>query len=114
MRILEEQEVAQNKAVEAARRTADISISRYKEGLAEYIEVIDAERDVLSNEQAAAQLREQRLLTSAQLIQALGGGWEESKVNAPVPNKVDANGNPPVNGANGSNGTEASPPVVKN
>lgn len=90
LRILEQQEIAQNKAVDAARRTAQISTSRYKEGLAVYIEVIDAERDVLTNEQLAAQLREQRLLTTALLIKALGGGWEDSKIHAPVPNKVDA------------------------
>lgn len=98
LRILEQQEIAQNRAVDAARRTAQISTSRYKEGLAVYIEVIDAERDVLTNEQLAAQLREQRLLTTALLIKALGGGWEDSKIHTPVPNKVES-GAPTAPGA---------------
>jgi outer membrane protein, multidrug efflux system len=80
LRILEEQEAAQNKAVDSSRKTLTISTSRYKEGLANFLEVIDAQRDVLQNEQESAQLRELRLLTTVQFIQALGGGWQESKI----------------------------------
>ncbi|MGA8073840.1 MAG: TolC family protein, partial [Candidatus Acidiferrales bacterium] len=75
-----EQEAAQNKAVESSKRTFDISTSRYKEGLANFLEVIDAERTVLANSQESAQLRELRLLTTVQFIKALGGGWQESKI----------------------------------
>ena len=57
-----------------------ISTARYKEGLANFLEVIDAERTVLENDQESAQLRELRLLTTVQFIQALGGGWQESKI----------------------------------
>lgn len=80
LRVLEEQEAAQNKAVESSKRTFDISTSRYKEGLANFLEVIDAERTVLANSQESAQLRELRLLTTVQFIKALGGGWQESKI----------------------------------
>lgn len=80
LRVLEEQEAAQNKAVESSRRTVKISTARYKEGLANFLEVIDAERTVLENEQESAQLRELRLLTTVQFIKALGGGWQESKI----------------------------------
>jgi outer membrane protein, multidrug efflux system len=80
LRVLEEQEAAQNKAVESSKKTVNISTARYKEGLANFLEVIDAERNVLENEQESAQLRELRLLTTVQFIQALGGGWQESKI----------------------------------
>ncbi len=80
LRVLEEQEAAQNKAVASSRKTVDISTARYKEGLANFLEVIDAERTVLENEQESAQLRELRLLTTVQFIKALGGGWQESKI----------------------------------
>jgi multidrug efflux system outer membrane protein len=80
LRILREQEAQQNTAVESSKKTAEISTARYKEGLANYLEVIDAQRTVLENEQLSAQLREQRLLTTVQLIQALGGGWQDSKI----------------------------------
>ncbi len=80
LRILEEQEAAQNTAVASSRKTVNISTARYKEGLANFLEVIDAERNVLENEQESAQLHELRLLTTVQFIQALGGGWQESKI----------------------------------
>ncbi len=80
LRVLEEQEAAQNKAVDSSRRTLTISTARYKEGLANFLEVIDAQRTVLENEQESAQLRDLRLLTTVQFIQALGGGWQESKI----------------------------------
>jgi multidrug efflux system outer membrane protein len=80
LRVLEEQEQAQQKAVEAAQRTASISLSRYKEGLANYLDVIDAERTVLVDEQVAAQIRGLRFTTSVQLVEALGGGWKDSKI----------------------------------
>ncbi|HXW16739.1 MAG TPA: TolC family protein, partial [Candidatus Acidoferrales bacterium] len=82
LRVLEEQETAQNTAIASAKKTADISTARYKEGLANYLEVIDAQRTVLESEELTAQVREFRLLTTVQLIKALGGGWQDSKVHA--------------------------------
>lgn len=94
LRVLEEQEAAQNKAVESSRKTVDISTARYKEGLANFLEVIDAERTVLENEQESAQLRELRLLTTVQFIKALGGGWQESKIYSD--SQPTSNSNPPA------------------
>jgi len=88
LRLLEEQAAAYDTAVESAQKTVDISTSRYREGLAVYIEVITAESSLLANERAAAQILEQRLLTTIQLIQALGGGWEGSQIYASGPGQV--------------------------
>jgi NodT family efflux transporter outer membrane factor (OMF) lipoprotein len=82
LRVLEEQAAAYDKAVQSAQRTVDISTSRYREGLANYVEIITAETSLLANERTAAQILEQRLLTTIQLIQALGGGWEDSRIYA--------------------------------
>jgi multidrug efflux system outer membrane protein len=82
LRVLEEQAAAYDKAVQSAQRTVDISTSRYREGLANYVEIITAEASLLANERTAAQILEQRLLTTIQLIQALGGGWEDSRIYA--------------------------------
>jgi NodT family efflux transporter outer membrane factor (OMF) lipoprotein len=80
LRVLEEQAAAYDKAVQSAQRTVEISTSRYREGLAQYVEVITAETALLANERTAAQILEQRLLTTVQLIQALGGGWLDSRI----------------------------------
>jgi len=85
LRVLEQQSAAYEQAVQSAQQTVDISTSRYREGLANYLEVIDAENSLLNNQRVADQVLEQRVLSTVQLIQALGGGWQESTTYAPNP-----------------------------
>ncbi len=80
LRVLEQQSLAYDKAVKAAQQTVDISTSRYREGLANFLEVIDAQETLLTNQRTSDQIQEQRLLTTVSLIQALGGGWQDSKI----------------------------------
>lgn len=80
LRILEDQAAAQDRAVRSAQRTSEIATARYKQGAALYLEVLDAQRAVLLNERLAAQIRGQQLVTSVQLVKALGGGWQESAI----------------------------------
>jgi len=79
LRILQEQGDAVDVALKSAQHTVDISTARYKEGLANYLEVLDAERTVLANDRLAAQILGFRMVASVQLIKALGGGWQEPK-----------------------------------
>jgi len=72
LRILEDQAAAQARAVQAAQRTRRISTFRYKQGAALYLEVLDAQRSVLLNEQLAAEIRGLQLVTSVQLVKARG------------------------------------------
>jgi outer membrane protein, multidrug efflux system len=80
LRVLEEQAAAYDKAVQSAQQTVDISTSRYREGLANFLEVITAQVTLLTDQRVADQILEQRLLTTVQLIQALGGGWQNSAI----------------------------------
>ena len=80
IRHLTDQMEAQERAVSNARRAADLATDRYRSGIVSYIEVVDASRDVLSAERASAQLAGQRLITTVQLIKALGGGWTEQQL----------------------------------
>jgi multidrug efflux system outer membrane protein len=80
LRVLEDQRRAQDLAVQASQRTVNISTARYKEGLAEYLEVLTAENTLLQNQRTSAQILGLRLVSSAQLINALGGGWAERPV----------------------------------
>jgi multidrug efflux system outer membrane protein len=79
-RLLSEQAEVQNQSRTSARKTADISGKRYRAGLVSYLEVVDSERTALGAERAMARITGQRLVTSVQLIKALGGGWEDSNV----------------------------------
>jgi len=64
------------RAVNSARESARLSELQYRQGLTSYLQVIDADRTLLTNELSAAQIREQRMISSVLLIKALGGGWE--------------------------------------
>ena len=76
LRLLREQYEAQMRAVDGGQKGADLSRARYKEGLASYFEVVMADRTALENEISAYQLNGQRIVTTVQLIKALGGGWK--------------------------------------
>jgi multidrug efflux system outer membrane protein len=80
LRVLAQQAQAQDRAVASARRTADLSRTRYTAGLVSYFDVVDAERTALQSERLATQIQGQRLATSVFLIKALGGGWQDSTI----------------------------------
>jgi len=76
LRLLKEQYEAQMRALDAAKQVADLSLIRYKEGLVSYLEVVVADRTELENEILTYDLNGQRIVTTVQLIKALGGGWK--------------------------------------
>lgn len=73
--LLAEQSAAQDRALAAARRAAELAQVRYDAGYVSYLEVIDAQRTALTTERASAQLAAVRLNASVALIKSLGGGW---------------------------------------
>jgi len=80
--ILDQAYQSQQLAVDASRRSLDISTNRYKGGLVSYLDVVNAQQNVLSNEQELAILQGQKLVTSVLLVKALGGGWDASSLAA--------------------------------
>ena len=60
----------------SAREYSRLTEVQYKQGLTTYLQVIDANQTLLSNELSAAQAQSQRLIATVLLIKALGGGWE--------------------------------------
>lgn len=72
----------QQLAVDAARRTLDISNNRYTGGLVSYLDVVTAQQNLLNNEQELVSIQGQRLTTSVLLVKALGGGWDASSLAA--------------------------------
>ncbi|HEU5123373.1 MAG TPA: efflux transporter outer membrane subunit [Verrucomicrobiae bacterium] len=80
IRYLADEAAARQRALDHARRAADLADQRYRSGIVSYIDVVDASRDALSAERANAQLAGQRLIAAVQLIKALGGGWHEAEL----------------------------------
>lgn len=75
LRLLDEQNTAQDIAVGSARRAARVSHLQYREGAIAYLAVLDADRSALQQQRASVQLDGERARTTVNLIRALGGGW---------------------------------------
>jgi NodT family efflux transporter outer membrane factor (OMF) lipoprotein len=74
----------QNEALIAAQRTLTLSMSRYRDGVVSYLDVVTAQTTELDTQIAALNLNTRCLLASVGLIQALGGGWSaEGATRAP-------------------------------
>lgn len=66
---------AQQAQVDALRRAEEIARARYRAGYSSYFDVISADRDLFTAEQALAQARLGAQLATVDLYRALGGGW---------------------------------------
>ena len=80
LRYLEEESRQQAAAVQYAERSLQLAQNRYQGGITTYLEVITAQAVALTNERTAVALQTRRMTASVGLIQALGGGWDISKL----------------------------------
>ncbi|HEV2438134.1 MAG TPA: efflux transporter outer membrane subunit [Verrucomicrobiae bacterium] len=74
--LLAEEWEAENNALTSARHALEIANNRYRAGLVTYLDVATAQTVVLTHEQTVVQLEGSRLVTSINLIKAIGGGWQ--------------------------------------
>jgi len=80
LRILAEQQAAQDVAVTSAREAERIIFNQYKAGTVAYTNVVVAQTAALAAAETALNLRQSRLVAAVALIQALGGGWDASQL----------------------------------
>ena len=78
-RLLAEQLEAEQSALTSARRTLEISNSRYQAGVEQYLDVIVAQTVELTHRQNVVRLTGQKLATSVSLIKAQGAGWKSPR-----------------------------------
>ncbi|HVY12016.1 MAG TPA: efflux transporter outer membrane subunit [Alphaproteobacteria bacterium] len=83
-RLLAQQADAENETVKAAQESAKLARNQYKAGIVSYTSVVVAEAASLSAQQSALGIRRDRLVTSVNLIKALGGGWSQAQIPADV------------------------------
>ena len=91
-----EQLVSQRERVEAERKVLELADLRYREGVAAYLEVLDAQRSLFGAELDEAQAVGDQLTALIQLYKALGGGWS---------------GEPPPPRTPGATATPVAPPA---
>jgi multidrug efflux system outer membrane protein len=65
----------QKTLVELNQRAVELAEARYEEGLADYLDVLDSQRELFSAELDLAQTQRAQLVAVVRLYKALGGGW---------------------------------------
>ncbi len=75
LRILEQQAAAEAVAIASAQRAVTVALNEYRAGTVPYTTVITEQETLLTDEQAALTIQQDRLVASVALVQALGGGW---------------------------------------
>ncbi len=73
-----EQIQAQSQQVASLQRYLQLSQQRYDEGQSSYLEVLDAQRNLLNAELSLSQTQGQQLARYITLFRALGGAWVDS------------------------------------
>jgi multidrug efflux system outer membrane protein len=80
-----EQAAAQERQVNALQSALHLANLRYKGGLANYLDVLLAQRSLFVTELALADTRRLHLVSIVQLYKALGGGWSPPDASGAVP-----------------------------
>ncbi|WP_415844883.1 efflux transporter outer membrane subunit [Stutzerimonas zhaodongensis] len=77
LRVLGEEAVVQQQALEAAQESLRLIENQYRAGTVDFLSVATVQTTALNNERTNLTLLGDRLAASVQLIAALGGGWDE-------------------------------------
>lgn len=80
IQIYAQQANLQSRAVADAARAVQIAINEYKAGTVDYTTVASAQVTLLTDQQTALAIQQNRLLASIALYQDLGGGFKESSL----------------------------------
>ena len=80
LRILEQETGVEQRAVDAAQHSFDLSNKRYKGGVTSYLEVLTAEETLIQNQRTAISLETRQFVASVGLVRALGGGWDKTQL----------------------------------
>jgi NodT family efflux transporter outer membrane factor (OMF) lipoprotein len=80
LRVLEEEAAKVQQTVDSSGRALAVSSAQYRAGTTSFLTVITSQAAVLSSQRTAVTLLTRRLTASVLLIEALGGGWNSSKL----------------------------------
>jgi outer membrane protein TolC len=80
LRILEQQVDVQEQTVKSADLAVQLTLNQYRAGTVAYTSVVTAQAVALGDAQTLLTIRQNRLVASITLIQALGGGWNAASL----------------------------------
>jgi len=90
LRITSAQLRQEDTAVKSAQRYVDIATARYETGLDPYLDVLTAQTTLLNDQQQQVTLRVSEMTAAVELVQALGGGWDNTQLPAAAKITKDA------------------------
>ena len=90
-RLLSQEITQQRAAEEAAQKAFDLEKSRYETGLDPYLDLLTTQNTLLSVQQTLLTIQVQDMTSAVLLVEALGGGWDESQ----LPNAGQVTQKPP-------------------
>ena len=79
LRLLEQEAQLQDEALQASRKSVELTTNQYRSGIVSYLNVITVQTNALASERSVLDIQNRRLTASVLLIKALGGGWEANK-----------------------------------
>ena len=65
---------------DASQKYYDLAITRYRTGVDSYLDVFTAQTLLLTQQQTTLNLRVEQMTSNVQLIEALGGGWDNAQL----------------------------------
>ena len=77
---LEAEQKFQEETVDAAQIALNVTLNGYKAGTDTYLQVITAQNVLFTAQINVIKIRTSRMIDSALLIEALGGGWDENQM----------------------------------
>jgi len=80
LRILEQESTVEQRAVDSAQRSYDLSNQRYTGGVTSYLEVLTAEATLIQTQRTSIDLTTRQFVASVGLVRSLGGGWDSSQL----------------------------------
>ena len=80
LRILSQEVIEEQTAVNSAGRYVRLSQSRFRAGVDSYLNVITAQNALLTNRQTELQIQLRQMTASVSLVMALGGGWDPAQI----------------------------------
>ncbi len=83
-RIDSQQILRQQEAVKSAQEFLDLEMQRYNSGVDPYVDVVTAQTTLLSNQVTLNSIQVEDMLSAVQLVEALGGGWDQSQLLTPA------------------------------
>ncbi|HKT27363.1 efflux transporter outer membrane subunit [Dyella sp.] len=76
LHVLSDESIAQQRAVDASSKAADLALVRYQDGATDYLEVVTTQSVNLAQTRALVELSRRRFAADVGLIKAVGGVWQ--------------------------------------